>query len=281
MTHRPLLAVLGLCSLLCLAAAPAPAARGIDCAKAGTAVEKLICADAALRRADLDLVFALRDAEQVPGQDKAGLLASQRVWLKERDACPDAACLQAAYAKRQAAVLAPVTAQLHRDAAERRRLRARLGWPEECETTFRELAGEDGRGLLLLGTGVTAYPLGGGRTLYGVQCALAAYQTSFVLLLQEKPDGPGTLLNVPQYDNDAGKISRPAGSELAGLPTFDDKTKELTVFTKARGLGDCGSLVRYAFPAAGGVTVVEARTKACTDPPRDIAPEKWPLVKNP
>jgi len=79
------------------------------------------------------------------------------------------------------------------------------------------------------------------------------------------------------------KIAWPRGGALAA---FVPRTGELTVFTKARGLGDCGSYVRYAFPATGPkrVQVVEARVKGCSDrPPQEtvITPDTWPLVKKP
>lgn len=88
--------------LSCLLA-PLPAvAAGFDCAKAGTPVEKMICADTALSLLDQRLAGAYRQALSI-GKDRAALKKTQLVWLKSiRNRCPDAACLQDAYNARLA-----------------------------------------------------------------------------------------------------------------------------------------------------------------------------------
>ena len=281
MTPHPFLPVLACLSLLWFAATPAVAA-GIDCAKAKAPVEKTICADDALRKADSDLGSAYDDIRQIPGQDKAGLLASQREWLKTRNACADKACLQATYAKRLAELQAPIKAQKEKNKAERARLHTLLGWSDECEQSFQELTADgDTYGLLLEGPGVTSYPLGDGRTVYAVQCLLGAYQAGYAMVLQEKADGKGTPLKFRQYDWDEKKVTHNEDAEMPGQFTFDPQTKELTVLSLARGLGDCGTLVRYAFPPQGGTKVVEAKLRECKDPPKAIDPKKWPLIKKP
>jgi uncharacterized protein len=272
----------GLVCLLLLLTAGAATAGGIDCAKAKTPVEKLLCADPALKKADAGVADAFDQALNA-SPDQQGVRASQRDWLKTRNACPDAACLAEVHAKRQAELTAMASEGLKKSAAERARLRTMLGWPNECETSFQELLSPDGRDMPSLGTGVEPHALGDGRTLYAVQCEQAAYQGAFVVLLQDKPDGPGRLLQFPQYDTDGKKVIRSVDANLAGELAFNDKTKELTVFAKARGLGDCGSLVRYAFPPTGDPTVGEARIRACSD--RSVQhyqdPTKWDLVKKP
>ncbi|MGD9610324.1 MAG: DUF1176 domain-containing protein [Desulfovibrionaceae bacterium] len=273
-----------LCLLALLPAVPWARAAGIDCAKATTNVEKLLCADPALQTADAAVAEAFATARDA-ASDPAAVRASQRDWLKVRNACPDAACLATVQAERQAALAALTAEALRQHAAKRARLRNLLGWPEDCEQSFQELLSPDGRGATTLGTGVESHPLGDGRTLYCVQCDLAAYQATYVIMLQEKPEGPGTLLRFPLYDRDGAKIVRSEDTFLAGALDFTPRTGELTVFTKARGIGDCGSYVRYAFPATGPkrVTVVEARVKGCSDrPPMEtvIDPGTWPLVKN-
>lgn len=70
----------------------------IDCDKARSRVEKLICADLELSRKDLLLseLYAYAQRER----DKATLQAEQQTWLKERDRCRNVACIDAAYEKR-------------------------------------------------------------------------------------------------------------------------------------------------------------------------------------
>ena len=88
--------------LLALAAGQA-AAAGFDCAKAGTRVEQMICAQPALSALDGELSRAY-DGARRSGRRPA-LLAEQRDWLvKVRDRCADAACLRTGYAARIAAL---------------------------------------------------------------------------------------------------------------------------------------------------------------------------------
>lgn len=75
-------------------------AASFDCAKASTAVEKTICADADLSRLDETLGKAYGQARAQSAQPKV-LRSRQRTWLRDtRDACADAACLKAAYKTR-------------------------------------------------------------------------------------------------------------------------------------------------------------------------------------
>ncbi|OZI46732.1 lysozyme inhibitor LprI family protein [Bordetella genomosp. 5] len=72
------------CVTLALAATPALA---IDCAKAQTAPEKLICSDARLKKADAELNRAYADLLKQAGDDglRTMVRESQRRWLLARD----------------------------------------------------------------------------------------------------------------------------------------------------------------------------------------------------
>ena len=78
-------------------------AASFDCAKAGTKVEKLICADAELSKLDeeLNAVYkaALQDGKQADTTKQA-----QKQWMKERNGCVDAACVRRAYEARLKAI---------------------------------------------------------------------------------------------------------------------------------------------------------------------------------
>ncbi|MEA3152471.1 MAG: hypothetical protein QOK44_60 [Betaproteobacteria bacterium] len=79
--------------------APHVHAASFDCAKRVTAVEKAICDDPALTQLDDQLAKAY---EQVLDKvnDRTALVASQRIWLQQRDRCIDKRCLQRAYQDR-------------------------------------------------------------------------------------------------------------------------------------------------------------------------------------
>ena len=89
------------------AAAPKPPAaaaptRGpsFDCAKAVRRIDRMICDDATLSGLDRDLAAAYRAAREAAGIGKQALLASQRAFLKARNACDDATCVARAYSER-------------------------------------------------------------------------------------------------------------------------------------------------------------------------------------
>lgn len=91
------LPVLALASLLL---APLARAASFDCAKAASTTEKTVCADPTLSTQDSVLATAWKQALSRVG-DPAALRASQRDWLKQRDACAsDRACLDQRYRER-------------------------------------------------------------------------------------------------------------------------------------------------------------------------------------
>lgn len=82
-------------SLLTLAQ-PAQAAS-FDCAKAQTAVERMICADAELSRLDDELAVVYATALRVNGN--ADVRQRQKQWMTQRNSCTEATCVKDAYLK--------------------------------------------------------------------------------------------------------------------------------------------------------------------------------------
>ena len=267
--------------LLLLAFVSGPArAGGIDCAKARTAVEKTICADPRLLAADAAVAEAFA-AAVAASPEPATARAEQRAWLETRNACPDAACLGQRLAERRAALTAAAVGAAKMLWEERGALQARLHWPKDCEESFRETfaAAPDGPGLPLRDTGVERHELGNGRTLYLVQCDQAAYQGVYVAMETGPGDGPAKLLRFPTADADGGRIIRREDDSLVGDMQFHEADKTLTVLTKARGVGDCGSYAVYGFDTAGKPTVRELRARECPKKAGPyLPPERWPLV---
>jgi len=74
-------------------------AASFDCTKAGSKVEKLICGDAEISKLDEELnasyKAALQDAKQADS-----IKQEQKEWMKGRNGCADAGCVQSAYRKR-------------------------------------------------------------------------------------------------------------------------------------------------------------------------------------
>lgn len=255
-------------------------AAGIDCAKASTPVEKTLCADPQLRKADAAVAEAFADALRVAA-DPAAVRAGQREWLASRNACADAPCLAAALDARRKALAAVAAGAVRALWDKREALRARLGWPEDCEASFKNLyaPAPDGMGMDLADSGVESWSLGQGRELFLVQCDQAAYQGVYVAMETGPDGGPATLLRFPTAEVAGGRVVRRQEESLVGEVAFKDADKTLTVFTKARGVGDCGSYAVYGFDAAGKPVPRELRARDC--PKKDgpyLPPERWPLV---
>jgi uncharacterized protein len=86
--------------VLLLAATQAGAA--IDCSRARSNAEKMICSNSRLMAADEQLAYAWKEAIR-RGVDPQGLIESQRAWLRDvRDACNDVECMLGAYRDRTA-----------------------------------------------------------------------------------------------------------------------------------------------------------------------------------
>ena len=74
-------------------------AASFDCALAKTRIEQIICSDSELSRADTELEAKYRQA-RAKSKSLAKILADQRKWLRERNACKDKGCLYAHYQSR-------------------------------------------------------------------------------------------------------------------------------------------------------------------------------------
>lgn len=97
---RPRLVQLAGATLLAVGLATDAVGASFDCTRAGTRVEKMICADAELSRLDSELGALYGDLRRNAGSNEAALKRDQRTWLKERNACTDSACLAQAYRER-------------------------------------------------------------------------------------------------------------------------------------------------------------------------------------
>ena len=84
-----------ICLVLCLAIGQVKAAS-FDCGKAGTKVEKLICANTRLSELD-DHLATQYGKVLAQAQDKTALKVEQIAWLNARNACPDRECVKQRY----------------------------------------------------------------------------------------------------------------------------------------------------------------------------------------
>lgn len=81
-------------------AVPASSLAALDCSRAKTNTEKLLCSNSRLAEADERMALAYRGAIH-RGADPRTLMQSQRVWIDEaRDVCNDVECMLNAYEER-------------------------------------------------------------------------------------------------------------------------------------------------------------------------------------
>ena len=81
-------------------AVPAPVLAAMDCSRAKSNSEKLLCSNPRLAEADERMARAFRGAIH-RGADPKTLMETQRVWIDDaRDVCNDVECMLRAYEER-------------------------------------------------------------------------------------------------------------------------------------------------------------------------------------
>ncbi|HKQ25528.1 MAG TPA: hypothetical protein VJT81_13885 [Burkholderiales bacterium] len=83
-------------------AAPVAVPAALDCSRARSNAEKMLCSNSRLAMADERMAYAFREAIR-RGADPAALMQTQRRWTFEiRDACNEVDCMLKAYENRTA-----------------------------------------------------------------------------------------------------------------------------------------------------------------------------------
>jgi uncharacterized protein len=81
-------------------AVPAPVLAAVDCSRAKSNAEKLLCSNSRLAYADERMALAFRGAIH-RGADPRMLMEAQRAWIRDaRDVCNDVECMLNAYEER-------------------------------------------------------------------------------------------------------------------------------------------------------------------------------------
>ncbi|MGF1460915.1 MAG: DUF1176 domain-containing protein [Leptolyngbyaceae cyanobacterium] len=118
----------------------------------------------------------------------------------------------------------------------------------------------------------------GNSVLVEVVCTLTAYQLIYTYSAYASD---GSILPLPLdtfYRDEAGGFERSNTLTLAGLADFDHNRNELAVFSKARGLGDCGSWAAYQWTGMEFV-LTTFRYQVCGDSAGEyVAPTDYPQV---
>ncbi|WP_236612519.1 DUF1176 domain-containing protein [Picosynechococcus sp. NKBG15041c] len=94
------------------------------------------------------------------------------------------------------------------------------------------------------------YRVGENDYLVHLVCGSSAYQLLQDYFLYQKTTAQPDLTPLPVtyfYQNANGELTQETDTIMAGYSEYDPATKTISIFTKARGLGDCGSLGFYKF----------------------------------
>jgi len=115
-------------------------------------------------------------------------------------------------------------------------------WPDLCDEDFK-IGSDAGLG------GLAFYPISETRLILRVTCGVYAYQNSMLFYLVNTAEAVPTtqLLSAPIYDienkqiiNRTYEYTDDIQEAVLGSDSFDSTNKTITIFTKERGVGDCG-----------------------------------------
>jgi hypothetical protein len=155
---------------------------------------------------------------------------------------------------------------------DRKTWRTVLKWSDDCEQAFDYPDKSYG--------GLEFYPLAEKQYLVEVLCTGGAYQGYQVYFFYDETKLPPAAnpLTFDSFESqDEKSLTKIQTTELWGLPTFNENTKELTVLNKFRGIGDCGLLATYEF-RDGEPKLKELRAKLVCDGEGAETPEKWERI---
>ncbi|HMQ04246.1 MAG TPA: DUF1176 domain-containing protein [Pyrinomonadaceae bacterium] len=133
------------------------------------------------------------------------------------------------------------------------------------------------------GSGIEFYPLGNNKWLMEVVVSFAAYQGQYRYYFLDESRNPKTWKEVLFRQlrwNHSGETRETLDPELLGIPAYDSETELITTFAKGRGIGDCGSLIKYRF-SNGETELLEYRYRNLPDIDEEIdfenipPPEEW------
>jgi hypothetical protein len=147
--------------------------------------------------------------------------------------------------------------------------------PNACEEAFANTEGQRGDH-----SGLEFHRLSDGAFLIYAECYPGAYQPGFVLLrFKELPARSAELLKLAGFDSEDDDGHPLQYSMIDGLQSYDPRTATLEIFSKSRGMGDCGQFARYRYTRAK-FKLIELREQGCNQT-GDLGStdyRHWPLI---
>ncbi|WPF88608.1 DUF1176 domain-containing protein [Cyanobacterium aponinum AL20118] len=120
------------------------------------------------------------------------------------------------------------------------------------------------------------YPLKENQYLVEILCFLGAYQGNYQYLSYNRVNSAIEKISFATFRDNPQNLQLTNTFTLNGSPEFDPISQTLSLETKSRGLGDCGSFVVYQWQNSE-FTLREYRYKSDCDGVY-LSPEKYPLI---
>ncbi|PSN18233.1 hypothetical protein C7271_13580 [filamentous cyanobacterium CCP5] len=116
------------------------------------------------------------------------------------------------------------------------------------------------------------------QALVELLCATTAYQLVYAYVVYHSDGSLEPLSLDVFYPDSTGEFVRASQAVVAGLADFEPNTGLLTIFSKGRGLADCGSLAEYRW--TGRELALELyRYKECDTPDGEfVEPADYPQI---
>lgn len=169
---------------------------------------------------------------------------------------------------------------------DRAELYESLKWSPDCEEEFAEYSQiSDG--------GLAFYPIDSETYLLRATCDVYAYQSTMIFALVKPATTwsqvTGSLQTLYDFNPETKSlepiyVADTKNPIVLGFDSFDPETKKLTIFTKDRGVGDCGSRTTYAVQS-DALVLIKEEYQSCEDadefhlknPNAEEMPE-WPVI---
>ena len=123
------------------------------------------------------------------------------------------------------------------------------------------------------------YSVGDQKYLVKISCSLAAYQESFEVFLYAKTAAGIKVvpLSLTEFVRESsGELTRSEVKSAGGLAEYNPEERSLSIFSRSRGLGDCGTLAEYKFDGEQ-LELVSYRAKFECDG-KFVEPSEYPVI---
>lgn len=126
----------------------------------------------------------------------------------------------------------------------------------------------------------TVFELNHNQYLVAFPCFLGAYQGLYEYYSYQKVGNKSQfklmLLDTYERNNASNQYIKKTVRSIGGLPDYNSEKEELMIFTKYRGLGDCGAVLRYHWTGTNLILISFQEKPDCDGNYLDI--EQYPQI---